>query len=131
MKTEIDRDKFVRVGEILSYLQTDCYLKKAEASKYLGIGIRTLESWLDRIPHYRPGGKTLFRKSELDQFMASHRELATAVDASPARAVANLPPATGPIREIVFKQIVEEECRALGLQYVHVAQALIGHSARL
>ena len=50
---------------------------------------------------------------------------------SRARAVADLPPATGPIREIVFKQIVEEECRALGLQYVIVAQDLIGHSARL
>jgi hypothetical protein len=31
----------------------------------------------------------------------------------------------------VFKQIVEEECRELGLQYVIVAQDLIGHSARL
>jgi excisionase family DNA binding protein len=80
MKTEIDRDKFIKIGEVISYLQTDCYLDKAESAKYLSVGIRTLESWLPRIPHYRPGGKTLFRKSELDAFMKRHQELPNDID---------------------------------------------------
>jgi excisionase family DNA binding protein len=80
MKAEIDRNKLIRIGEVISYLQIDCYLDKAESAKYLGIGIRTLESWLTRIPHYRPGGKTLFRKSELDAFMKRHQELPNDVD---------------------------------------------------
>jgi excisionase family DNA binding protein len=74
VKTGIDRDKFVQVGEILHYLQTDCYFDKAESAKYLGVGVRTFESWTDQIPRYRPGGKVLFKKSELDEFMKRHQE---------------------------------------------------------
>jgi excisionase family DNA binding protein len=80
MKTEIDRHKFIRIGEVISYLRTDHYMDKAEAAEYLGVGIRTLESWVDRIPHYKPGGKTLFRKSELDAFMKRHQELPNDID---------------------------------------------------
>jgi excisionase family DNA binding protein len=79
-KTGIDLDKFVQVGDILSYLQTDCYLDKADSAKYLGAGIRTFEGWMDQIPRYRPGGKALFKKSELDAFMKRHLELPTDVD---------------------------------------------------
>jgi excisionase family DNA binding protein len=76
----IDRDALVRVGEILAYLQADRYMDKAEAAQYLGVGVRTFEGWMDQLPRYRPGGKALFKRSELDEFMANHRELPTAVD---------------------------------------------------
>jgi excisionase family DNA binding protein len=58
----------------------DRYLDKAEAAKYLGVGIRTLEGWMHRLTKYRPGGKAMFRKSELDQFMQQHRQEPTHVD---------------------------------------------------
>jgi excisionase family DNA binding protein len=53
---------------------SDRYLSKAEASDYLGLSVRTLEARKD-IPRYQiqKGGKVLFRKSELDQWMARHR----------------------------------------------------------
>ena len=69
-------DSLVHVGEILRYLQTDCYLDKAESAKYLGVGLRTFEGWMEQIPRYRPGGKPLFKKSELDAFMKRHQEIA-------------------------------------------------------
>ena len=70
----------ISVHEVLRYLDTDRYMGKAEASKYLGVGLRTFETWMDRLPKYRPGGKALFKKSELDEFMKRHLELPTTVD---------------------------------------------------
>jgi len=64
----------IRVDEVLRYLESDRYMDKAGAAEYLGVGIRTLEGWMDQLPKYRPGGKALFRRSELDAFMKQHRE---------------------------------------------------------
>src|SRR5262245_54635869 len=64
MKAEINRDAFIKIGEVLSYLQMDCYLGKSQSAKYLGVGLRTFETWMDRLPRYRPGGKPLFKRSE-------------------------------------------------------------------
>ena len=72
---QIDPNALVRIGEVLSYLQTDRYLDKAESANYLGVSTRTFESWMSRLPRYRPGGKPLFKKSELDAFMKQHEEL--------------------------------------------------------
>ena len=80
MKTEIHRGALIEIGEVISYLQTDCYLDKGQAAKYLGVGVRTFEGWMDQLPKYRPGGKVLFKRSELDQFMKRYRELPTDVD---------------------------------------------------
>ena len=70
----------ISVHELLRYLDTDRYMDKPESAKYLGVSVRTFESWMDQLPKYRPGGKALFRKSELDEFMRRHLELPTDVD---------------------------------------------------
>lgn len=64
----------IDVHEVLRYLATDRYMSKAEASDYLGISVRTLEARKD-LPRYQieRGGKVLFKRSELDQWMARHR----------------------------------------------------------
>jgi excisionase family DNA binding protein len=76
----VNLDGHVSVREILHYLSTDCYLDKTESAKYLGVGLRTFESWMDQLPRYRPGGKPLFKKSELDAFMKRHQEQPNTVD---------------------------------------------------
>ena len=64
----------VSVKEILAYLAQDHYLNLAQASEYLGISKRTLRD-LDDVPRYRIGTKILlFKKSELDEWMAQFRE---------------------------------------------------------
>jgi excisionase family DNA binding protein len=55
-------------------------MQKSEASQYIGLGVRTIESLLPEIPHFRVGGRVLFRRSELDQWMQRHREHAWEVD---------------------------------------------------
>jgi excisionase family DNA binding protein len=64
----------VSVKEILGYLTQDRYMGKREAAAYTGLSTRTLESNLDEIPHFRVGKKILFKKSELDRWMETHRE---------------------------------------------------------
>jgi len=64
----------VSVQEILAYVDRDRYLDKRQASEYIGLSTRTLESNLDEIPHFRVGKKILFKKSELDFWMETHRE---------------------------------------------------------
>src|SRR5438128_387683 len=71
----------VRVAEILSYLREDHYVDKHNASEYLSLSPRFIEAHLDQIPHYRCGPKKLlFKLSELNRWMESHREATTAVD---------------------------------------------------
>lgn len=62
----------VAVQDILRYVLSDRYMGKAEAAEYLGLSIRNLEGRKD-IPHFKVGGKTLFKKSELDRYMEQHR----------------------------------------------------------
>jgi len=76
----LDQEKLISIAEVLDYLQTDSYLDKTHAAAYLGVSVRTFESWMEQIPRYRPGGKSLFKKSELDAFMKRHQELPTDVD---------------------------------------------------
>jgi len=73
-------NRTVQVQEVLAYLQADGYLSKRTASKYLGISVRNLEARIREIPHFRLGSKTLFKKSELDQWMERHRENPEAID---------------------------------------------------
>jgi hypothetical protein len=76
----VDPNALVRLGEILSLLDRDCFLDKRNSARFCGVGLRTFESWMDRIPRYRPSGKVLFRKSELIQFMERHQEQPVDVD---------------------------------------------------
>ena len=65
----------VSVREILAYLDQDRYLSLAQASEYLAMSTRTIRDRLDEIPHYRVGSKMLlFKRSELDEWMAQFRE---------------------------------------------------------
>ena len=75
-----EHDSLVSIHDALAYLQHDCYLDKGQSAKYLGVSVRTFEGWMDQLPKYRPGGKALFKRSELDQFMKRHQELPTDVD---------------------------------------------------
>ena len=75
----LDKDRLISLGEVLTLLRDDYFMPKREAARYCGVSVRTLESWAG-LPKYRPSGKTLFKKSELDRFMESHRELPTGVD---------------------------------------------------
>jgi len=64
----------VSVQEILAYVDSDRYMGKREAAEYTSLSIRTLESRLGEVPHFRVGKKILFKKSELDHWMEKHRE---------------------------------------------------------
>ncbi len=57
------------VSEVLSYLAGDCYFDKKAAVEYLGWSLRKLEHFLPEIPHFKHGGKTYFRRSQLDEYM--------------------------------------------------------------
>jgi excisionase family DNA binding protein len=70
----------VPVTEILAYLAQDRYLSKKEAAKYLALSIRTLDSRLHEIPHFRVGKKRLFKKSELDEWIEHYRERPQKID---------------------------------------------------
>jgi excisionase family DNA binding protein len=51
---------------------SDRYLTKKEAATYTGLSIRTLESARD-LRRYKPGGKILFKKSEIDAWIIKGR----------------------------------------------------------
>jgi hypothetical protein len=60
----------VSVEEILSYLTLDRYMGKRESAKYCGVSVRTLDSIpRDQLRRYKPAGKVLFKRSELDSWM--------------------------------------------------------------
>ena len=46
-----------------------------EAATYCGVRISTIYSWVhdDLIPHYKPGGRLLFKRSELREWIESSR----------------------------------------------------------
>jgi excisionase family DNA binding protein len=66
----------VTVEEILPYLDRDRYMGKREAARYLGVSLRTLETWTAEMgmPRFRPHAKLLFKRSELDRWMERYRE---------------------------------------------------------
>jgi excisionase family DNA binding protein len=53
-------------------LDSDRYLTKKDAATYTGLSIRTLESARD-LRRYKPGGKILFKKSEIDDWIFKNR----------------------------------------------------------
>ncbi len=74
-KQEQVLDGVVSVREILNFIESDRYLSLTEASEYLSMSSRTIRDRLDEIPHYRIGTKMLlFKRSELDEWMAQFRE---------------------------------------------------------
>ncbi len=64
----------VSVQEVLLYFSQDRYMGKKAAAAYTSLSTRNLEARLPEIPHFRVGKKILFKKSELDHWMESHRE---------------------------------------------------------
>ena len=74
MRQEQIEQSTISVREILAYIDQDRYMDKRQAAAYTSLSIRTLESRLDEIPHFLVGAKILFKKSELDRWIESHRE---------------------------------------------------------
>jgi excisionase family DNA binding protein len=71
----------VSVSEVVQYLErATSYLPLTQAAEYLGVSRRFLESRKAEIPHYRPGGKLLFKRSDLDQWMAQYRREPATID---------------------------------------------------
>ena len=64
----------VSVAEVIQYLRTDSYLSVRAAAEYLGLSARSLQRLRSEIPHYRPGGKILFKRSDLDRWMELYRQ---------------------------------------------------------
>ena len=64
----------ISVQEVIAYIDRDRYMDKREVAAYTSLSIRNLEARLPEIPHFRVGKKILFKKSELDHWMESHRE---------------------------------------------------------
>jgi hypothetical protein len=79
-RPSLDTNALVRIGEILTYLDADRFLDKREAARFCGVGLRTFETWMGRLPRYRPSGKVLFRKSELIEFLERHQEHPADID---------------------------------------------------
>jgi hypothetical protein len=76
-----DRADIIRLlHEAIDYLRNDRYVDKRGASSFLGISKRTLDSLLPTIPHYRIKKKIFFKRSELDEWMQSHRVRPTSQD---------------------------------------------------
>jgi hypothetical protein len=71
-QTERILSSFVSVREVLSLLQSDFYMGKETAAHYAGLSSKTLVSAPD-LPKYKPNGKYVFRKSEIDAWLAKYR----------------------------------------------------------
>ncbi|MCI0603418.1 helix-turn-helix domain-containing protein [bacterium] len=52
----------------LTSLDSDRYMTKKEAATYTGLSVRTLDSARD-LRRYKPSGKVLFKKSEIDAWI--------------------------------------------------------------
>jgi len=61
----------------LAYIAPDSYLTLDALVSYSGLSRRTLQRYLadltDPIPHFKPGGKILVRRSEFDRWIERHR----------------------------------------------------------
>jgi predicted DNA-binding transcriptional regulator AlpA len=66
----------------VSQVASDPYLTLDALVPYSGLSRRTLQRYLtdltDPIPHFKPGGKILVRRSEFDRWMERRRVSATA-----------------------------------------------------
>ena len=70
----LDEQTVVSIQEVLLYFDRDRYMDKRGAVEYTSLSVRNLEARLPEIPHFRVGNKILFKKSELDRWMETHRE---------------------------------------------------------
>ncbi len=70
----LDEQTVVSIQEVLLYFDPDRYMDKRGAAEYTSLSVRNLEARLSEIPHFRVGNKVLFKKSELDHWMETHRE---------------------------------------------------------
>ena len=70
----LDEQTVVSIQEVLLYFDRDRYMDKRGAAAYTSLSVRNLEARLSEIPHFRVGNKVLFKKSELDHWMETHRE---------------------------------------------------------
>jgi excisionase family DNA binding protein len=70
------------VGKVeVRHVALDPYLTVEALVAYSGMSRRTLQRHLtarhNPLPHFKPGGKILVRRSEFDQWMERHRASAT------------------------------------------------------
>ncbi len=72
------------VDNIAVRTDLDPYLSLKALSAHSGMSIRTLRKALNDpvhpLPHFRPGGKILIRRSEFDQWIARFRQEGSDVD---------------------------------------------------
>ncbi len=68
-------DGIVSVREILNYIEQDRFLTLKEAAAYVRLSQRTLRRQINQIQPrpFKYGGKLLFKKSDLDQWMEQYR----------------------------------------------------------
>ena len=59
------------VGEIIAYVQTDCYYSVKAASRYAGIGIKKIETAIrtGKLRAYAVGRKRLVKRSSIDAWI--------------------------------------------------------------
>lgn len=60
----------------LKYGSDGEYLDRLEAARLLGLSPATLDRWRcekAHLPYYKIGGAIRYRRSELEEFLASHR----------------------------------------------------------
>ena len=93
--------------QLSGYKREDCYLSKRSAAKYLDISVRSINQHLHHMPHFRRGGKILFRKSELDRWMDRFRESLPDIDFLVANVdpPARRPDDTGQLTEVTFQRL--------------------------
>jgi Helix-turn-helix domain len=88
-----DRPRLVVVDEVAIGTTLDPYLDTKAAMQYLSCCERSLRKWradlLHPLPFYQIGGKVLYRRSDLDQWMCRHRRGST-LDPDVQRAVASI-----------------------------------------
>ncbi|MBZ0159479.1 MAG: helix-turn-helix domain-containing protein [bacterium] len=70
-----------------SDLRNDAYLTVREVADYTRLSIRTIRKWVhdphQPLPHYKCGGKLLFRRDQIDQWLRVYffRRSPAAIDA--------------------------------------------------
>jgi len=73
----MEQEKFlegtVSVREILNFIESDRFMDLKGAAAYLPLSKKTIRQHLDEIPHFKCGGKFIFKKSEIDQWMELFR----------------------------------------------------------
>ena len=79
-QTLMEQERFLKgtvvsVAEILNYIEQDRFLTLKEAAAYVRLSQRTLRRQINQIQPrpFKYGGKLLFKKFDLDQWMENYR----------------------------------------------------------